>query len=82
MNFKQIQIQSAAETAYRERLIDSAVDMFDVVKDVGKAIVDRIDAGSNITIDRAEVYKIIDLTLKAELNQRLARIESAIDRIM
>lgn len=82
MDFKRIQKQAAAEAAYREQLIDSAVDMFDTVKAVGKAIIDRIDVESGITIDRAEAYKLIDLALKAELNNQLANIESAIDRIM
>ena len=38
MNFKQAQKQAALEAEYPQHLIDSAVDMFDIVTEVGKTL--------------------------------------------
>ena len=56
MNFKQTQKQAALEAEYRHHIIDSAVDMFDIVTEVGKRIYDNaVSTGSHIkTPDRAE----------------------------
>lgn len=83
MNFKQTQKQAALEAEYRHHIIDSAVDMFDIVTEVGKRIYDNaVSTGSHIkTPDRAEAFKLVELALKAEEIKALSRIETSVDNV-
>jgi hypothetical protein len=83
MNFKHIQKQAALEAEYRQQLIDNAVDLFDVIKEVQSRVYDNaVSTGSRIkTPDRAEAFKLVELALKAEEIKALSRIESSVDNV-
>ena len=83
MNFKQYQKQAALEAEYRHQLIDNAVDMFDVVKEVQSRVYENItDTGSGLKpVDRAEAFKLVELALKAEEIKALSRIETSVDNV-
>lgn len=83
MNFKTIQKQVALEAEYRHQLIDNAVDMFDVVKEVQSRVYDNIaDTDSGLKpVDRAEAFKLVELALKAEEIKVLSRIETSVDNV-
>lgn len=83
MNFKTIQKQVALEAEYRHQLIDNAVDMFDVVKEVQSRVYDNIvDTDSGLKpVDRAEAFKLVELALKAEEIKALSRIETSLDNV-
>jgi len=83
MNFKTIQKQAALEAEYRHQLIDNAVDMFDVVKEVQSRVYDNIaDTDSGLKpVDRAEAFKLVELALKAEEIKALSRIETSVDNV-
>ena len=83
MKFKQYQKQAALEAEYRHQLIDNAVDMFDVIKEVQSKVYDNIaDTDSGLKpVDRAEAFKLVELALKAEEIKALSRIETSVDNV-
>lgn len=83
MNFKHLQKQAALEAEYRHQLIDNAVDMFDVIKEVQSRVYENItDTDSGLKpVDRAEAFKLVELALKAEEIKALSRIEMSVDNV-
>ena len=83
MSFKQHQKQAQLHAEFINNLMDSAVDMFDVIKEVQSRVYDNIvDTDSGLKpVDRAEAFKLVEMALKAEEIKGLSRIESSVDSV-